>query len=170
VSPTAGAEISATVCAELTAGSGAERAGGWRDGATLTWLPPSAVPGCHARWVDPVSRATITVEGAEQMDTTIHEHIEIVPGTGGPKAVIKGHRIRVQDVAIWCERLGMSVDEVVDQYPQLTMADVHAALAYYWDHRDEIESRIADDHAFADELRRQAPRLLEKRLGQLGAE
>lgn len=104
------------------------------------------------------------------MADTIRDHIEIMQGAGGPKACIKGSRIRVQDVAIWREKLGLSVDEIVDQYPQLTMADVYAALAYYWDHRDEIERKIAEDDAFAEQLRRQAPSLLEKRLRQLAGE
>ncbi len=38
----------------------------------------------------------------------MREHIQIVHGAGGPKARIAGHRIRVQDVAIWHEKLGMS--------------------------------------------------------------
>jgi len=36
----------------------------------------------------------------------------------------------------------MTPDEIVDHYPTITLADVHAALAYYWDHRDEIERAI----------------------------
>ena len=42
----------------------------------------------------------------------------------------------------------MSPDEIVHAYPTITLADVYAALAYYWDHRDEIEQRIeADEHS-----------------------
>ncbi|MGH2534409.1 MAG: DUF433 domain-containing protein [Thermomicrobiales bacterium] len=85
------------------------------------------------------------------------EHFEVVQGASGPKARIAGHRIRVQDVAIWHEKLGMSADEIVDQFPTITLADVHAALAYYWDHRDEIEAEIAADEAFFAEFRQQYP-------------
>jgi uncharacterized protein (DUF433 family) len=88
------------------------------------------------------------------MTDTIRRHIEIVQGAGGPKARIAGHRIRVEDVAIWHEKLGMSPDEIVDHYPTLTLADVHAALAYYWDNREEIERQIAEGRAESDELRR----------------
>jgi uncharacterized protein (DUF433 family) len=84
----------------------------------------------------------------------VREHVEIVQGESGPKARIAGHRIRVQDVAIWHEKLGMSADEIVDQFPTITLSDVYAALAYYWDHRDEIEQAIADEHAFVEEFRR----------------
>lgn len=98
------------------------------------------------------------------MVDVMREHIEIAQGAGGPKARIAGHRIRVQDVAIWHEKLGMSPDEIVDSYPTITLADVHAALAYYWDHRDEIEHAIAEDHAFVQELRRSHTGPLQEKL------
>ena len=99
------------------------------------------------------------------MVDVIREHIEIVEGAGGPKARIAGHRIRVQDVAIWHEKLGMSPDEIIESYPTLTLAEVHAALAYYWDHRDEIERVIENEHAFAEELRRMSRGPLLEKLG-----
>ena len=93
----------------------------------------------------------------------IQEHVEIADGAGGRKARIAGHRIRVQDVAIWHEKLGMSADEIVHHYPTITLADVHAALAYYWDHREEIENAIAADRSLAEELRKTtASPLMEK--------
>jgi uncharacterized protein (DUF433 family) len=80
----------------------------------------------------------------------IREHIEIVEGAGGPKVRIAGHRIRVLDVVIWHEKLGRTPDEIVTEYPSITLADVHAALAYYWDHRDEIEAPIQRQHDTAE--------------------
>ena len=41
---------------------------------------------------------------------------------------------------------GWSAEEIVRQYPHLTLAEVHAALAYYHDHRDEIESELAAEY------------------------
>jgi uncharacterized protein (DUF433 family) len=87
------------------------------------------------------------------MTDVIQEHIEVVQGPGGPKARIAGHRIRVQDVAIWHEKLGLSPDEIVHQYPTITLADVYAALAYYWDHREEIERAITEERAFVQAFR-----------------
>ena len=98
------------------------------------------------------------------MADVIGQHIEVVSGIRGPKPRIAGHRIRVQDVAIWHEKLGMSPDEIVYAHPALTLADVHAALAYYWDHREEIEQTIIEDHAFAEELRRHSVSVLEEKL------
>lgn len=57
------------------------------------------------------------------------EHIEIVEGARGPKARIIGHNIRVIDVVGWYEELGWSVDKILEELPQISRADVHAALA-----------------------------------------
>ena len=100
------------------------------------------------------------------MTDVIRDHIEIVEGAGGPKARIKGHRIRVIDIAVMHEKLGFTADEIVDQLPTLTLADVHAALAYYWDNRDELERKLAEDEAFAEQFRRNTPSLLWEKLKQ----
>jgi uncharacterized protein (DUF433 family) len=91
-------------------------------------------------------------------------HIEATPGVCGGKPRIVGHRITVQNIVLWHERAGMSPEEIVARYPQLTMADVYAALTYYWDHRDEIRQQIRTDEAFADALRAAHPSRLEKKL------
>jgi uncharacterized protein (DUF433 family) len=64
-----------------------------------------------------------------------YAHIVQTPGVCGGKPRIDGRRIRVQDVAVNYERLGMTPDEICDAYPGLTLGEVHAALAYYYDHR-----------------------------------
>jgi len=102
------------------------------------------------------------------MADVIREHIEVVHGAGGPKPRIAGHRIRVQDVVIWHEKLGMSPDEIVHQYPTITLADVHAALAYYWDHRDEIERAIEEEHALVAEIRKGHTTPLQEKLKRRG--
>ena len=55
--------------------------------------------------------------------------IETTPGVCGGKPRIAGHRIRVQDIAIWHEDLGLSPQEIVQQHPSITLAQVHAVLA-----------------------------------------
>jgi uncharacterized protein (DUF433 family) len=92
------------------------------------------------------------------------EHIEIVRGAGGPKPRIAGSRIRVQDVVIWHEHRGMSVDEIIEQFPDISRADVYAALAYYWDHKDEIDARISADEDYIDEFLRDHHEPIEARI------
>ena len=98
------------------------------------------------------------------METIIAEHIEITPGTCGGKPRIAGHRIRVHDVAVWHEDLGMSAHEICARYPGLTLADIHAALAYYYDHRDEIRRELDDARREAEDLQAREPSLLAQRI------
>ena len=69
----------------------------------------------------------------------------------------------VQNIAIWHERMGLSADEIASDY-DLSLAEVHAALAYYFDHRDEIEKSIRDGLAFAEEMRKAHPSLVTQKL------
>jgi len=46
------------------------------------------------------------------MTAVINNHIEITQGVCGGKPRIAGHRIRVEDIAIWHERMGLSADEI----------------------------------------------------------
>ncbi len=97
------------------------------------------------------------------------DRIRIVatPGTCGGRPRIDGHRITVEDVAIWRERMGMSPDEIVSAYPSISLSDVHAALAYYYENRERIDAEIQAGEAFAAEMRANAgPSLLEKNVGR----
>lgn len=99
------------------------------------------------------------------MTTVSKEHIAKTPGVCGGKACIAGHRIRVMDIVVMHERRGMSPDEIVDQYPGITLADVYAALAYYHDHREEIEDEFRRERELADQMRAQFPPKLRGKLG-----
>jgi uncharacterized protein (DUF433 family) len=80
------------------------------------------------------------------MSTASTEHIAKRPASCGDRACIVGHRIRVADIVVWHERRGYAPDEIVAMFPGLALSDVHAALAYYFDHRSEIEDDLqADD-------------------------
>lgn len=94
---------------------------------------------------------------------TLDHHIQITPGIAGGKPRVAGHRITVQNIAIWHERLGRSVDEIATEY-DLTLADVYAALAYYFDHRAEIDRSIEEGEAFAQALRQRSPSKVHQRL------
>ena len=92
----------------------------------------------------------------------IAEHIVITPGVCGGKLSIAGHRIKVSQVAVLHEWQGQSAAEIVAGHPGLTLADVYAALAYYYDHRDEIDAEIRAGEEAYERLRAQQPSLLEK--------
>jgi uncharacterized protein (DUF433 family) len=84
-------------------------------------------------------------------------HIESTPGVCGGKPRIAGHRIRVQDIVVWHEQLGLSPDEIVSQFPQITLSDVYAALAYYYDHCEEIRRQMAEDEDRVTAMRAAIP-------------
>jgi uncharacterized protein (DUF433 family) len=95
------------------------------------------------------------------------QHITITPGVRGGKPRITGRRITVADVATWYLRQSRSVDEIVNDYG-LTHAQVHAALAYYYDHRTEIDAREAEDLAQADQVKSQYPSKLQTKAASRG--
>jgi uncharacterized protein (DUF433 family) len=85
------------------------------------------------------------------------EHIVSTPGTCGGKPRIAGSRIRVQDIVVWHESWGLSPEEIVTNFPQLTLAQVYAALAYYYDHREEIRQHMKDAEALVEAFKQQYP-------------
>ncbi|MBI5193693.1 MAG: DUF433 domain-containing protein [Nitrospirae bacterium] len=91
-------------------------------------------------------------------------HIDITPGVAGGKPRIAGHRITVQDIVIWHERMGSSADEIATEHG-LSLSDIYAALAYYYDHRIEIDEAIRSDETFVAELRRKTPSRLKDKIG-----
>jgi uncharacterized protein (DUF433 family) len=96
--------------------------------------------------------------------SVIKEHIEITPGVCGGKPRIAGHRIRVQDIVVWHEQMGMSPDEILYHYPSITLSDVYAALAYYYDHRDEIRQQMEESAAMVREIQTNTPSILQDKL------
>ena len=84
---------------------------------------------------------------------TANQHIEITPGVCGGKPRVAGHRITVANIVIWHERLGKSADEIATEY-DLTLSDVYAALAYYFDNREAIDESSANSKALVSSLRK----------------
>lgn len=71
--------------------------------------------------------------------------------------MIVGTDIKVSQIASEHEHLGMSPDEIVEAHPHVTLADVHAALSYYYDHADEIRRDWDDTDALVEALRKRYP-------------
>ena len=95
--------------------------------------------------------------------STLDAHIEVTPEVCQGKPRIAGRRITVQHIAIWHERMGLNVDEIAVEH-DLSLAQVHAALAYYHDHRAEIDRSIDEDRSFISELRRESSSLVKRKL------
>jgi uncharacterized protein (DUF433 family) len=97
------------------------------------------------------------------MENHLGRHIEITPGVRSGKPRITGTRITVADVAIMYLQMGQSLEEIAGKY-QLSLASVHAAMAFYYDHREEIDQRIKEASTLAEAMRPNHPSLLQSKL------
>jgi len=100
------------------------------------------------------------------MVAVLNRHIQVLPDVRGGKPHITGTRIAVADVVLMHLRLGQSLEEIAGKY-DLPLAAVYAAIAFYHDHRAEIDRSIEDDRAFAEAFRRDNPSLLQEKLKAL---
>src|SRR2546421_3175009 len=73
------------------------------------------------------------------------KHIVRDPEVYGGKPCIEGHRISVHDIAVWHQQ-GRTAEDVARDFG-LTLGQVYAALAYYYDHQEEIDRDIAEEVA-----------------------
>lgn len=71
--------------------------------------------------------------------------------------LIKGTRIKVLEVGIEFDYLGMSPDEIVRAHPHLTLAQVHTALAYFYEHIAEMQQKIRKDKEYIEKLKKAYP-------------
>lgn len=73
------------------------------------------------------------------------------PSIRGGRPFVAGTGVTVQRIATWY-KLGLTSEEIADRIGHLTLAQIHAAIAYYHANRDEIEQAIAADDERAAEL------------------
>ena len=88
---------------------------------------------------------------------TTQTAITKTPGVCGGKACLDGHRVQVQDIVTDYEWNGLSPDEICQQYPSITLAHVHAALSYYYEHRDEIQADLASERLAVEKFQQSHP-------------
>jgi uncharacterized protein (DUF433 family) len=86
--------------------------------------------------------------------TEIGTLIDRDPKIRGGRPKIAGTGLTVSRIVSWY-KMGMTAEEIVLEYPHLTMAQVHAALAYYHVNRDDIEADLAKEEAVALQLERE---------------
>ena len=74
----------------------------------------------------------------------VHPYTTRKKGVCGGRSIIEGTRIPVWSIIRWY-KLGMSVEEIMREFPQLTHSQVHDAFSYYYDNQKEIEGDIAEN-------------------------
>jgi uncharacterized protein (DUF433 family) len=85
---------------------------------------------------------------------TRYEHI-VLDETGIP--LIAGTTMKVIELVLEQTAYGWSPEELHFQHPYLSLGQIHSALAYYWDHKEELDQDIARRRARVEELRRTTP-------------
>jgi uncharacterized protein (DUF433 family) len=98
--------------------------------------------------------------------TTEYKHIQLddrqVP-------FIKGTSMKVVELVTSVQAYGWSPEELHFQYPHLSMSQIYSALAYYWEHKEEIEADLKRRFEYSEKLRLEAGESpLAKRLRQQG--
>ncbi len=74
----------------------------------------------------------------------LHPYISYKEGVCGGRSIIEGTRIPVWSIIKWY-KVGMSIEDIMKEFPQLTPSQIHDAFSYYYDNREEIEKDIIDN-------------------------
>ena len=74
-----------------------------------------------------------------------HAYISKNPKVCGGSPVITGTRFSVRSVVQYVLRQGMTPEELVQQFPHLTLAQVYDAISYYYDHTAELNRDIREN-------------------------
>ncbi|AFY30691.1 DUF433 domain-containing protein [Calothrix sp. PCC 7507] len=81
--------------------------------------------------------------------TVIYPHIEKTSPTE-PARLQRLPRVRVAQIVMDYVAYGWSVEEMCRQHLHLSLAEAHAAMAYYFDHQEEIDAEIRTEWKQAD--------------------
>jgi uncharacterized protein (DUF433 family) len=73
----------------------------------------------------------------------------------GARPVVAGTTVTVHRIAGWY-KLGLSAEEIAGNFGHLSLAQIHAALAYYHSNREEIDAYLRDEDAIDTHSRKQS--------------
>lgn len=74
-----------------------------------------------------------------------HPHIVSRKGYCGGSPVIAGTKFPVRSVVSYVLRQGMTPEELVAEFHHLSLAQVHDALSYYYDHQEEVDRDLVEN-------------------------
>jgi len=88
------------------------------------------------------------------LSETRYEHIRL---DEAQVPLIAGTRVKVIELVLDHLSYGWSPEELHFQHPHLTMGQIHSALAYYWDHKAELDQDIERRLQLVDQLQQTVP-------------
>ena len=96
---------------------------------------------------------------------TRYQHV-VINEEGVP--IIEGTTMKVIELVQERIAWGWSPEELHFQHPYLTLGQIHSALAYYWDHSDELDKDIEERARYVEDLQQaMGPSSLASRLREL---
>ena len=93
------------------------------------------------------------LEQALRREKTNHPFIVRDKHIADGSPIIAGTRTRVIDIAIEYEMLGRSPDEIISSRPYLSLPQVHDALSFYYENREELDQKAEQDQEFVSRLK-----------------
>jgi len=93
-----------------------------------------------------------------------HPYITINSKIKKGSPVIAGTRTKVMDIVIRYEFAGMTPDEIIEQFSHLTLAQIHDALSYYYEHKSELDEAYKKEQMFINEMKKHYPSKLKAKL------
>jgi uncharacterized protein (DUF433 family) len=103
-----------------------------------------------------------TAQVADPLNPPPAARVVRTPETCWGRPRIEGTRIKVEQVVVWHDRMGMTPAEIVERWPHLTLAGIQAALAYYREHSGEIDADLAENDERFEALKATQPSLLDR--------
>jgi len=94
-----------------------------------------------------------------------HPYIYFNPKISKGSPVISGTRVRVIDIAIEYDRLGLTPDQIIEAHPHLTLEAVHDALSYYYENREAFDKKIRQEKEFIEKIAKETPSILKRSCG-----
>lgn len=70
--------------------------------------------------------------------------------------LVVGTTTKVIEIVLDKIAYGWSAEEIHNQHPHLSLGQIHSALAYYWDHKEELDASMERRFEYAEELRKHA--------------
>ncbi|HVR96973.1 MAG TPA: DUF433 domain-containing protein [Thermoanaerobaculia bacterium] len=90
---------------------------------------------------------------ARTLPKTAYPHIEL-DASRAPR--ITGTTMKVVELVMAQRAYGWSPEELHFQHPDIPLGHIHSALAYYWDHKGELDMDIEERSRFAEQARKEA--------------
>ena len=104
------------------------------------------------------------LERVNRIMNVMNQYVVKTPDVCGGRARLEGRRVRVQDIACYSEWWGWRADQIASEL-EITLAQVHGALAYYFENIEEIREDLRAENEFFENSKAQSVSKIATKLG-----